>query len=198
MRRRQAQYFLYFLLLCTPGAAKANIFNLGIFSFDGLIPDGATPGVNIFDIYNFTGPVWSLPAAFPVITALTLRNVTVTLNGMAGTQIIPLGDIAPGLFTPPPSIEFADTRTFTSVTLTADLSSAALMLFNGGTSQLPSDVVTATILPSIGPNLAAGTDLTVISATTTPEPAMGVILGGSLLTLVAVRKKCNAPPVTKE
>jgi hypothetical protein len=107
------------LLMAAP--ANAGTIALGVFSFDNLIPDGATPGVNVFDVANFTGATWGLPPDFPVSDELTFQDVTLTLEGDMGTQQFDLGDIDPGIFNPPSTIEFSDTINFTSATLSATL-----------------------------------------------------------------------------
>ena len=177
--------------LLLPAAAGASTVDLGVFSFDNLIPDSGTPGVNVFDIANLTGGAWSLPPDFPVVTDLTLQSATLTLDGSGGPMQISLGDIAPGLFTPPASVQFADTTTFTGATLTASLSDPVLDLFDGSTFTSASVTVTATILPTLGDTLQAGTAFVVITASdesATPEPATAALLGVAMLALALCAK----------
>ena len=185
------------LLLVLPAVAAADTIDLGIFSFQNLIPDGTTPGVNVFDVSNFTGATWSLPPGFPVVTQMTLQDTMLTLDGSGGTQQIALGDTDPGLFSAAITHDFPTTETFTSATLTAILSGTSLMLFDGSTFTLASDTITATILPSIGDDLTAGTDFALITASgvpvssqdATPEPPTSALLSGTLLVLVGVARK---------
>jgi hypothetical protein len=180
-------------LLFFSAVASAEIVDLGVFSFDNLIPAGATPGVNVFDISNFTGATWSLPPDYPVVTELTLQDAMLTLNGSGGPQQISLGDIAPGLFTPPSSVQFVDTETFTSAILTGMLSDTSLSLFDGTSFTAASPTFSATILPSIGSDLTAGVDFAVISASgqasSTPEPTTAALLTGGLLLLATIARK---------
>jgi hypothetical protein len=183
--------YVFSALLLFPAAAGATTIDLGFISFDNLIPDSSTPGVNVFDIYNFTGATWSLPPDFPVISEITLLSATLTLDGSGGPMVISLGDIVPGMFNPPASDEFTDTETFTSATLTATLSGQVLDLFDGSTFTPASETVTAAILPSSGDTLQANTDFAVITASgesDIPEPATAALLSAALLALLWGRR----------
>jgi hypothetical protein len=191
-----ARQLLLFAAMFIPASAIASTINLGVFSFDNLIPDGATPGVNIFDIGNFTG-AFDLPPDLPVATSVTLQNavLTVDIDG-GGSQQITLGDIGPGVFTPPDAAEFTDTIAFTDAKLTATLDITNLTLDDGSTFTADANI-SAIILPSGGPDLAAGTDFALITAAsqaavTTPEPSTAPLLAafsGALVTALFVRKR---------
>jgi hypothetical protein len=190
-----ARQLLVIAGLLIPASASANTVYLGVFSFDNLIPDGATPGVNVFDISNYTG-AFDLPPDFPVATGITLKNAVlkVDIDGGASLQIM-LGDIGPGVFTPPLTAEFSDTIAFTDATLTATLDNTSLILFNGSTFTADPNI-SATILPSTGQDLAAGTDFAIVTASeaavTTPEPATAslfVVFSCALVAALVVRKR---------
>jgi hypothetical protein len=191
VRRRHLSFNIIPLLLLVSGSAFAGTIGLGVASFDNLIPDGATPGVNVFDIYNFTGATWDLPPDFPASDELSLDDVILTLEGDLGTQQFDLGDIGPGIFNPPPSIEFSDTIDFTSATLTATLSESLINLYDGSTFTPYSETVVATILPSSGNDLVAGTDFQVITASdqapasATPEPSTASMIAFTALLSLA-------------
>src|SRR5690348_8520035 len=80
------------LLLVACSVVHADVMPLGFFSFDQLNP-GAT---NNFTVNNLTGP-FSLPSDFPVTTAVTFKNVTMTLTDDHNvSQTISIADIGPG------------------------------------------------------------------------------------------------------
>jgi len=190
----QLALFAAFLI---PAPAFASTVNLGVFSFDNLIPDGATPGVNVFDISNYTG-AFDLPPDLPVATGVTLQNAMLNLDiddidGGGSVQIV-LGDIGPGVFTPANAAEFSDTIAFTDATLTATLDNTSLTLDDGSTFTADPNI-SVTILPSTGVDLAAGTDFAIITAAaavTTPEPSTAWLLAafsGALVAALVVRKR---------
>jgi hypothetical protein len=191
-----ARQLLLFASLLTPVSAIGGTVSLGVFSFDNLIPDGATPGVNVFNISNYTGS-FDLPPDLPVATGVTLQNavLNVDIDGGGSVQIM-LGDIGPGVFTPPDAAEFTDTIAFTDATLTATLDNISLIL-DGGSAFTADPSISATILPSTGPDLAAGTDFAIITASeagaTTPEPStaplLAVVAGASVAALTVRRRK---------
>jgi hypothetical protein len=89
---------LAILLSCAPPARSCAI-DIGFVSFDVLIPPaGDDPGVNIFDTYNFTGDPnlsgFALPPDFPVLTFVTLQDVSLLFNSTESPDALP--DIAPG------------------------------------------------------------------------------------------------------
>lgn len=183
------------LLSSAAPAFADSILNLGVISFDVLIPGGPrSPGTNVFNISNLTGDPsgggFALPPDFPAFTALTFLGSSITFTfADTSTQLISLGDIAPGSLTPPLSLQFPDTTIFLSASFNATLSATSIALFGGG-SFGASPSITTVLGPSSGPILVAGTDLAVIAADAVsgvPEPGSGssVVLGLALVACLA-------------
>ena len=59
------------LIGISPGLLRADVLNLGVISFDNLIPAELGPGVNAFDISNFTDSSFFLPPDFLSLTPVT-------------------------------------------------------------------------------------------------------------------------------
>ena len=161
-------------LICMP--ALCDTINLGFLSYDVLIPGGPGPGIDVFTISNLTGDPgtggFALPPDFPALTFLTLSNssLTVVIGGIP--QMISLGDIAPGSFSPV-SLQFPDSTMITSATFTATLSPSTLLL-SDGTTFVANAAIDILLVPASGSTLVAGSDLALLSATNstaTPEPA---------------------------
>jgi hypothetical protein len=179
-------------LFLAPLTLSATIINLGVVSFDNLIPDGASPGVNVFDIGLYTGALNSLPPDFPDVSETSLLNAVLTVDEVGGVMDqFDLGTISPGVFTPPSSIQFATTVMFTDATLTATLDNPVFTLSDGSTFTAASADISATILPSSGSTLQAGTDLAIITTTdtpsATPEPGTLALAGFAAAILVLAR-----------
>lgn len=158
------------LAWCLLLPAFAAPVNIGLFSFDTLIPgDPSAPGVNGFTILNLTGDPaaggFALPPEFPVYTSLSLEDATLALDG----QVFGLGDIGPGGLTPP-ALFFPDTALFSSAIFSARLSQTGLTLFDGTIFTAASPFVSARLLPSSGPNLEPGVDFVLLSVSEVPEP----------------------------
>ena len=164
------------LALFSPELVRADLVNLGVVSFDNLIPAPPSPGVNAFDVSNFTDG-FALPPDFPSLTAVTFKNSTLKLFGN-GTQIIPLGDIGPGFLAP--AAQFPDTNNFTSAEFIASLDVTTFVLSGEGSFTANSAAIDVLLTPSSGRNLAVG-DFALITVsnapTTIPEPASWPILG---------------------
>jgi len=183
-----------------PTAAKADLISLGVLSYDTFIPGGlGSPGVDAFNIANFTGP-FNLPPDFPVTDNLTLQGATLTLfqNGQT-PQVLMLGDIGPGFLLDSfgnPVVQVPDNELFTSAEFTATLSVTQFALASGGSFVANSAAIDALLLPSSGPSLTADVDQTLIEAAgafptvTTPEPA-GVVLLLSILVLCIWRLRAS-------
>jgi hypothetical protein len=192
---------IFVLLLASSAVALGDTINIGIISFDLLIPSsGGSPGVNVFNITNFTGdPLtggFALDPDFPIFTPLGLLGATLTLNSGGLLPIISLGTIDPGQFTSPASIQFSDSTLFTSAVFAATLSQPNFVLADGTAFLADTSSVVATMVPS-GSSLAAGSDFAIISVTGSsvtgpdngiPEPASGVLMLSAIGLLFAISK----------
>lgn len=181
-----------FFFMLAPSVCLAVTIPLGVVSFDNLIPAGATPGVNIIDIYNFTGDPsaggFALPPDFPVITAVTFQSVQIEVSSGAA---IALPDITSGPLPQNAALEFPTSASLSEVTLFFTLSQTSLLLSNGNTFVAESDVIQTQLLPSSGNHLLAGTDFALIVASnvavsSVPEPRSAALflitaVGASLL-----------------
>jgi hypothetical protein len=188
---------IYRCVLCvmlTCGIVHADIFNIGVLSFDMLIPsDSGVPGVNVFTVGNFTGDPgnggFALTPDFPVFTALTLQNATLTVVSNLSTQVFKLGDIAPGSSSPA-ALEFPGTTDFSSASFSALLNQNTFMLSDGSAITASSSTVTADLLPASGPGLVAGRDIALIPTSnvpSVPEPQPTCVVV-ALLALIWVLK----------
>src|ERR1019366_312893 len=130
-------FFLSIVLLLSPTAAFCDTVNIGLISFDVFIPgDINTPGVNVFNIYNFTGDPslggFALPPDFPAMESLTFLSSSLTLMSGGSPLAIPLGDLGPGALSPTDPVQFPDTSLFTGAIFTATLSRTSFLLSGGG------------------------------------------------------------------
>lgn len=183
---------LVLLCLALPIAtspAFADVFNLGILSYDILIPSApGSPGVDAFNIANFTGdPALggdALPPTFPVLTSVTLLDSSLALTSGGVTTKLSLGDIGPGFFSSA-ALEFSDTQDLSSAVFSATLDVTTFQLSDGSTVTVPSPLLVASLLPASGDALTAGLDFTVIDASTavlgTPEPFSLLLLATIIL-----------------
>ena len=156
------------LLACT--FTVASEIPVGLLSFDVFISANGTPGINAFDIFNFTGSNFG-PAVGPPYAAdpLTFDNATLTVNSQSGSSVINLGNIGPGELLDSsgnPIIQFPSVENFTSALFTATLSSTNFAL-SDGTTFTASGSISVDLLPSSGSSLQPGVDFAVINA----EPA---------------------------
>ncbi|MEO8126717.1 MAG: hypothetical protein ABJF23_00925 [Bryobacteraceae bacterium] len=189
-------------LTCSTSAYSATI-NLGVISFDVLTsPNGADPGVNVFNVTNLTGDPtlagFALPSDFPVFTFLSFLDSSMTLEDGGPSSVVNIGAVDPGPFASPISLQFPDTAVFTSATFSGMLSHTTLLLADGTTFLADSSEVVATILPFSGQSLVAGGDFAVISITgsiaptdSVPEPQTGVLVMAAfgLLSVVAKTRR---------
>lgn len=144
---------------------SGEIVNIGVFSFNNLNPGvSGSPGINDFEIDNFTGSLFGLPPDFPVADSITFDGVQATLfpSGGGSSQTISLGDLAPGVYTPD-GLQFLDTSQFAEATLQATLSQTSFALSDGATFLADSAAIDATLLPSLGPVLQPGQDFVILS-----------------------------------
>jgi hypothetical protein len=169
---------LLLALIILPGSALADI-TVGFISFDNLIPGApGSPGVNAFNIANFSGDPAAggdaLPPTFPILTPVTFLNSSLALTSDGATVNLALGDIGPGFFSSG-LLEFPDTQIFTSAIFSATLDVTTFQLAGGGAFTADSDLLVTSLLPSAGGALTAGTDFALIevspAASTVPEPS---------------------------
>jgi hypothetical protein len=173
------------LVLMGSAAARADSLNVGVLSFDVLIP-GA---IDVFTVNNST-QAFALPPDFPISSALTFSNPTFTLTESGTPGSMSLGDIGPGF-----SQQLVlDSASFSEADFTAQLSQTLFTLADGTSFQASSNTLTATLLPSSGPFLTAGVDsvlLTVsgsVVATPVPEPASWLLFAGAAPWLILLRR----------
>lgn len=198
MRSRVILLVAFVVLLST--LARGNDVPIGFLSFDVFIPAGSGPGINAFDLFNFTGPSWG-PAVGPLYAAdsLTFDNASLTVDFQGGSsQIINLGDLDPGELLDSggnPVVQFPSTDVFTSAVFTATLSQSSFMLSDGTTVNAASSI-SADLLPSSGGSLQAGVDFVTINAESPgamPEPdtaqCLLITLAGICLLNVLVRAR---------
>ena len=66
---------------------SADIVNIGVLSFNNLNPGShGSPGINDFEIDNFTRGIFALPPDFPVVGSITLDGVQVSLYVRLGRR----------------------------------------------------------------------------------------------------------------
>jgi hypothetical protein len=185
------------LALSFPALSFCTTVYVGLITFDVLIPAGAGPGVNVFNISNFTGDPGSggfaLPPDFPVFTGLTFLSCSLTLDDGVSPFVVPLGDLGPGSLSPTTPVEFPDFSTFLSATFTASLSQTTFLLSNTSSFTANSSTITVQLLPSSGPTLQAGTDFALIGVSdqvaSIPEPQTWVLTFLGLAACIAASRR---------
>ena len=165
------------LVLLLAGCGYATTINLGIVSFDVLIPGASSaPGVNDFGLNNMTGDPaaggYALPPDFPVVSNAAFDNSTLTLLGTQGTLTFDLGNLGPGSYNPT-ALDFPATDSFSSAIFSATLSPDALHLADGSSFMTGTQSLRAVLLPSTGQFLSPGTDFALVQISDTPEPGSG-------------------------
>lgn len=173
----------------------ADTVSVGVVSFNTLIPGApGSPGVNDFEIDNFTGP-FDLAPDFPSVTSLSFNNVTLILSLVGGgTQTITLGNLTAGSYTPV-NLQFSASDGFSSAQLTATLNQTTFSLSGGSSFSATSAQLSVLLTPNSGPSLTPDTDFSLISvsdaaATSVPEPATSWAVGATLASVIyASRRK---------
>jgi hypothetical protein len=165
--------------LLAPAAIQAATIPLGVVSFNTLIPSApGSPGVNDFEVDNFTGAN-SLPPDFPASDPVTFLGSSIELFPKIGAPTtIMLGDLAPGTYTPA-ALQFSADTLFNSAIFTATLGPASFGLSDGSTFSPNSLNLMVNLIPSSSASLAAGTDFVLITASdvsAAPEPNSGAYL----------------------
>jgi hypothetical protein len=187
------------LLLCIlPVAAAADTIDIGLMSFDVVIPAGVAPGVNAIDLYDFTGTTYGPFAGLPyVVDPLDLDDAMLTVYFVGGgsSVVFQNQDLSPGelLYFPGSPQEFPSNTEIASAVLTATLSQTTFTLSDGSTFTALADI-SVDLLPSSGGTLEAGVDFAPIDAqsaggSATPEPSPGILVSLGMLGLALWRKR---------
>ncbi|HXM45187.1 MAG TPA: hypothetical protein VN924_28370 [Bryobacteraceae bacterium] len=178
-------------IVSTP--AVASEITIGLLSFDVVIPAGNSPGINAFDIYNFTGSTYGPFAGVPYVTdSVTLDDTLLTVDFQDGSSQLAFGpdDIGPGEL--PGGIQFPSSTQFVSATLTATLSQTVFTLSDGSTFTA-APTISVDLTPSSGGLLVAGVDFAAIYAESaaigTPEPCSGILLALGLVGLAGCKRR---------
>jgi hypothetical protein len=161
--------------------ARASSVQLGVFSFDPLIPGV----IDAFTVNNSTG-AFSIPG-FEVVSDVTFTGATLGLSGAPGQS---WGDLLPG------TSQFAvlDSTVYSMAAFQAELSTTLFTLSDGSHFQADSNVVTAAILPSFGSDLTPGIDFAPITISgslviaPTPEPASWWLFVGAAVWIVLLMR----------
>ena len=166
------------IVVATQISAIAATVSSGFLAFDTLIPGvPGSPGINVFTINNLTGDPgaggFALPPDFPVVTSVTFKNARLAVVSSSGTENIVLGDLMTGLHGPT-ALQFSGAQQFSQATFTAEIDPLTWDLSGGGTFAPISNAIVATLRPSSGGFLTAGTDFVVFNhsdVSAIPEPA---------------------------
>jgi hypothetical protein len=161
--------------------ARADSLQLGVFSFDPLIPGL----IDAFSVNNSTG-AFSIPG-FDVLDNVTFKGATLDLNGAPGPS---LGDLTPGIS------QFAvlDSDVYSMAAFQAVLSTTLFTLSDGTHFQADSNTVRTTISPSFGGYLTPGVDFAPIKIsgsfviTSVPEPPSWWLFVGVAPWIILLRR----------
>jgi hypothetical protein len=170
-----------------PALLRADVFDLGVVGFATAIQGApGLPGVDTFDIDNFTGDPsmggFALPPDFPSLTPVTFKNSFLTIQIGNTKQVIPLGDVGPGTldFFAIPALGFPDFTQISSATFTATLDVQNELLADGSIFHDNSPQISALLVDPSGGVLIADSDSTLITVSNvvlaTPEPANWLML----------------------
>lgn len=163
---------------CLSGLCFGGTFiNLGVFSFDELIPSGESPGINQFIVSNLSGdPLlggYALPPDFPVATFLPFSNVQVTLYGFPDATVS-LGTVDSG-FHLDSALQFPSSVQFEAARFQAELP-LWFQLVDGTIVRPLKPILDFRLDPFQDGFLIPGVDSVVLAVeveplTTVPEPA---------------------------
>ena len=190
------------VLLSAPVLVVADDVQTGQVSFD--VATSGSPGLNTFEIDNFTGtnnlfgilsPVADNVAFLDATLTVTCANAACVSDLGGTTDVISLGEIGPGtVFTE----DLSGADTFSQAVFSADYSETSLGLTDS-TTFLGSSSVTADLLPSSGATLQSGEPgdsvaLFDSSAQTSsvPEPSILLLLFSGLAAVASLRGRLRA------
>lgn len=195
--------FTFAIGFCLFGSSGlyAETLNLGVISFDSLIPGApGLPGINGFTFSNFTGDPatggFALPPDFPSLTGVSFTSGSVSLNAGGPPLVFALGDIGIGSFNPI-DLQFPDTVNFSAAVFSAGLDQTTFLLADGNIFVATSPALSVTFLPSSGSALVPGVDLALITVSGTlqapgavPEPAtlLQVLLLAPFIVIKVLKK----------
>jgi hypothetical protein len=187
--RRIAVLALCLLAAGAAAPARASVINLGMFSFVTIDPGGAPIERTIgFEIDDYTGEQ-AIPPDFPVVTAVTFTDLSLTWYADGNHVSISLPDTEPGTTTA--ALDLPDTTVITSASLTGVLIPGTFLLADGSAWQAESISFVVELLPQSGDALQPGVDLQVIAVeadSMVPEPAAGLLVVAGL-GLVVLRRR---------
>jgi hypothetical protein len=139
--------------------------------------------VNAVTIQNLTGAFF-LDPDFPVTTPLVFQNASITVLTDATSDVVALGDIGPGVFSPS-ILEFSSDIQILSLTFSATLSPTLFDVSGTGQQEAASPNLVLAVTPTAGDFLEPGVDFGILTITTAdtavPEPASWLFTGGPLL-----------------
>jgi hypothetical protein len=190
MRRIFLVLALVTVLLGFCDRSFADSIAVGTFSYDPVFASTpGFPGLDAFDIYNFTGGS-DLPPTFPVATSLTFNSLNLVVTNADGSSTT----YSEGSAGEGPTF-FLDTLVSDSTSplgavLTGTFSPLTITLSDGTTVYIAGDFTT-TLSPSLGTFLTAGIDSTTIFATVqpVPEPSSLLLMACSLALLAGISVK---------
>jgi len=181
------------LILSAPVVHATDLF-VGTLSYDTFIPaGGGSPGVDAFNIANFTG-AFDLPPDFPVSDDLTFESAVLTLTlADLSQQVFDLGDIAPGFLidgSGNPVVQVPGNANFTLVEFTATLAPTTFTLFDDTSFNADSAAIDISLTPTSGPTLTVDVDQTTIDVSgsqviSTPEPRSSLLMVTGVLLLLS-------------
>jgi hypothetical protein len=182
------------LLVCAIALpASASLIDIGLISYDVVIPAGIAPGVNAIDLFNYTGQAFGPFAGSPyVITSVHFTDAELVVSLVGGGSVIEFQnvDTGPGEYLFPS--DFPSTTEIASAEFTATLNVTSLNLSDGDTFDALADI-SVDLLPSSGGALQPGVDFAPIYAqsagTATPEPGTVVLMSLGILGLVGRRRR---------